>query len=121
MSLTKEDLQNIEKLFVKKFDSIDEKFEEIYKKLNTQARRMDNFVEAVIERFDRVDEKIDMIDKKLFKMNTRINIQDNRLYRVEDNIGSIIKTISEYDLPNVEINELKDKSLIIKYKRRKKK
>ena len=116
MALTKEDLKNIEKLFSKRFDSIDRKFEVIDKKfdlidrrLNFQDKRMDNFVDAVIERFDKVDRKIDLIDKKFFRINTKINIAYNRLDRAEENISSIIRTIKEYDLPNLDHTNLKSK------------
>jgi chromosome segregation ATPase len=90
MSLTKDDLKNIEGLLKGKFDKIDERFEEIEKRLETHEL----IFTEIFKRFDKVDKKFDEIEKRLMsheltflKMFKRFDTLERNLtkYHIREN------------------------------------
>lgn len=91
MSLTKEDIKNIDEYLSPRFDAI---------------------INAMVERFDQVDNKINALfkmyesmEKKWLRLNAKSNMTNSRLDRAELNISTIIST-------------LKDKNRYIKYQKK---
>ena len=97
MSLTKEDLKNIEGLFRGRFDDIDGRFDKIDERFEGIEKRLDShelIFEKIFNRFDKIDKRFEEIDRRLasheltfLKMFKRFDTLERNLtkYHIREN------------------------------------
>ncbi len=86
MSLTKQDLKNIESLFINRFDDIEEKFLEI--------ERRDTSHELT---FMKMFKRFDNLESMITKAHIRENKNRDRLDKVEMDVDDLRRCIFDYN------------------------
>ncbi len=94
MSLTKDDLKNIEGLLKGKFDKIDERFEGIEKRLDSHEL----IFEKIFNRFDKIDERFEEIEKRLETHELIFTEIFKRFDKVDKKFDEIEKRLMSHEL-----------------------